>query len=245
MFRLRPNLVLPLALVLATLDLAACSGRPEQPILNQFFTASRLRDRTSLDNFALVMFDPRTDGTVNGFSIVSVSPESRRPLNIKALVQANDEAEAAADEFNRRRYAYQSENIDAIRRVIKAEESHETLKGKDADVQADWTKLRDEGAAVDKRLDEAKERLKAETGAASLSVYSPANPIDITKHEGDVVAKEVIVSASVRQPDGRSVRKNLVVTMVRAELKGGKPVTGKWVITAVKPASIAGGTKTS
>jgi hypothetical protein len=245
MFRPRPSFALPLALLLITLDLAACSSRPEQPILNQFFTASRLRDKTSLDDFALVMFDPQTEGVVNTFSITSVSPEKRRPLRIKALVQAENEAQAAADDFNRRRYTYQTENIDAIRRVLKAEESHETLKGKDAEVQADWTKLRDEENEVDKRLDDARDKLKAETGAASLSVYSPLNPVDITKYDGDVVSKDVIVSASVKQPDGRTATRSLVITMVKAELKGGKPITGKWVITAVKPVGVAGATKTS
>ncbi|MGE5244225.1 MAG: hypothetical protein ACM3SQ_08355 [Betaproteobacteria bacterium] len=245
MLRLRPSSALPLALVLMTLDLAGCSSRPEQPILNQFFTASRLRDRTSLDDFALVMFDPATQGTVNSFSIASVSPETHRALNIKALVQATSEAQAAVDDFNRRRYAYQSENIDAIRRVLKAEEAHAALKGKDAEVQADWTKLRDEGGEVDKRLSEARDRLKAETGAASLSVYTPLNPVDITRYDGEVISKEVMVSASVKQPDGRTLRKNLAVTMIRAELKGTKPVSGKWVITSVKEASAPGATKTS
>ncbi len=245
MFRLRPSLALPLVLALTTLDFAGCSSRPEQPILNQFFTASRLRDTTSLDDFALVMFDPRTQGTVNTFSITSVSPESRRPLDLKPLVAANNEAQAAVDDFNRRRYAYQSENIDAIRRVLKAEESHEELKGKDADVQAAWTKLRDEGTQVDKRLNETQEKLKGETAAAGLSVYSPTNRVDITKYDGDVISKDVTVSASVKQPDGRTARKSLVITMVKAELKGAKPISGKWVITSVREASVSGATKTS
>jgi hypothetical protein len=242
MNRPRPSAALSLA-VLLTLAALACSSGTERPILNQFFTASRLRDRTSLDDFALVAFDPATQGSVNSFSITSISPESRRPLNIKPLVAERRAAQAADDDFNRRRYQYQTENIEAIRRVLKAEEAHETLKGKDAEVQAEWTKLREEGDAVDKRLDEAKSKLEAETRGASLSVYNPLAPVDVTKFDGDVVSKNVTVSASVKQPNGGTVRKTLVVTMVRAELKGDKPITGKWVITAVQDQAAADATK--
>ena len=38
----------------AAVMVGACSSPPEQPILYQFFTASRLRDSTSLQNFAVV-----------------------------------------------------------------------------------------------------------------------------------------------------------------------------------------------
>ncbi len=60
---------------LALAAAAACSGHPEQPILNQFFTASRLRDNTSLNNITMVSFEPRTQGTVTTFDIVTVTPE--------------------------------------------------------------------------------------------------------------------------------------------------------------------------
>ena len=76
--------VLPLAFALTATTAGGCS-RPEGPILRQFFSASSLRDNTALDNFALVRFDPRTDGTVTTFRIDSVSPGRTRPLDVKSL----------------------------------------------------------------------------------------------------------------------------------------------------------------
>jgi hypothetical protein len=56
---------------------AACSVRPEQTIVSDFFAASRLRDLTALSRFATVVFEPRERGTVTEFTIRSVSPERR------------------------------------------------------------------------------------------------------------------------------------------------------------------------
>jgi hypothetical protein len=75
MYRPRPTFAVLLAASLTVLAAAACSSGPEQPILNQFFTASRLRDNTSLQNFATVSFDPSSEGTVSSFQIQSVTPE--------------------------------------------------------------------------------------------------------------------------------------------------------------------------
>jgi hypothetical protein len=43
----------------------------EQLLLERFFFNSRLRDRTALQQISTVIFEPREQGTVNGFSIVS------------------------------------------------------------------------------------------------------------------------------------------------------------------------------
>ena len=49
-----------LATLLAAATLIGCSSTSEQPILNQFFTASRLRDNTTLAGFAVASFEPGT-----------------------------------------------------------------------------------------------------------------------------------------------------------------------------------------
>jgi len=82
------------AVSLSTLTVAACSGGSEQPVLNQFFSASRLRDKTALQSFARVAFEPRLQGTINRFVITSVTPEQRKPLKGRALAQEHDAAQA-------------------------------------------------------------------------------------------------------------------------------------------------------
>jgi hypothetical protein len=52
----------------------ACSiPPPEYPILQQFFSASRLRDLTALQRIATVVFEPREQGVVTEFTITGVA----------------------------------------------------------------------------------------------------------------------------------------------------------------------------
>ena len=68
---------MPLCLLLAV----ACSAGSEQFILGEFFGASRLRDRTALQGFATVPFEPHVQGIVTSFTIARVGPEEYRPLS--------------------------------------------------------------------------------------------------------------------------------------------------------------------
>jgi hypothetical protein len=54
----------------------ACSVPAEQPIISDFFAASRLRDTTALSRFSTIVFEPREQGTVPAFHIRSVSPDT-------------------------------------------------------------------------------------------------------------------------------------------------------------------------
>ncbi len=63
-------------MVFAALIATGCSPPAEQPLLQQFFAASRLRDRTALQNIATIVFEPREQGTISTFEITNVS--SRR-----------------------------------------------------------------------------------------------------------------------------------------------------------------------
>ena len=247
MYRPRPSASALLAAALAVLTVVteACSSAPEQPILNQFFTASRLRDNTSLQNFAIVSFDPATSGTVNSFSIISVGPEQKRPLDLRALGKALDDAQAEDDALVRRKVDYQNENMEAIRRLLKAERENEKLKGKDAEVQAAWTKFREDMSQTMKKVAQAKSRFAAEGGLVELSVSDPRNPVDVKKYDAELVMKDITVSASVKQPGGQTIKKTLVVTMQRAILKGDREITGRWVITSVKDTAVPAGTKSS
>jgi hypothetical protein len=86
----------PLALLCATGFALACSVPAEQPIVSDFFSASRLRDTTALSRFATVVFEPRDQGTVPSFHIRIVSPEAsvgdmaRKDVTILATVRTPD-----------------------------------------------------------------------------------------------------------------------------------------------------------
>ena len=235
-----------LLLALTALGLTACSSSPEQPILNQFFTASRLLDNTSLDNFSTVIFEPSTHGTVLSFTIAGVTPEQHKVTDIKALAQAQDEAKAADAAYNTRKSEYESENMEAIRRVLKAERENASLKGKDAEVQATWIKFREEGTQISRRISAARTKLASERSVVDLSLSAdPRNPVDLKKYDTELVSKDVTVSATVKLPTTQTAQRTLIVTMQRAVLRGDKPITGRWIITNVKDAAASPASKTS
>lgn len=60
-----------------------CAVAPEYLLLERYFAASRLRDRTALARFATVVFEPHINGTVSTFEILAVTPE--RPSAISGM----------------------------------------------------------------------------------------------------------------------------------------------------------------
>jgi hypothetical protein len=79
-----------LAVSLIAATLVACLAPAEQPVLNQFFAASRLRDHTALSAFATVAFEPNTHGIVNTFAITNVTPEQRQPLGRETVRKTSE-----------------------------------------------------------------------------------------------------------------------------------------------------------
>src|SRR5205823_15106229 len=133
---------------------------------------------------------------------------------------------------------------EAIGRALKAERDNARLKGKDAEVQTQWARFREEGTHVSKKVTEAKGKLASEQSVAQLSFADQRTPIDLKKHDGELVTKEDTVAAPVKLPSGQTAQKTLVITMKRAVLKAEPEVVGRWVITSIKDASTIAG-KTS
>lgn len=226
-----------LAFTLAAATLIGCSSTPEQPLLQQFFTASRLRDNTTLAGFAAAAFEPGTDGIITTFSITNVTPEQRQPLTLKTLAKAHEDAKAADVEFTKRKDAYQAENLDAIKRVIAAERSNAKIPSKDAAVQATWSKFLEDGVAASRKVGDARRKLASETLVVDMSINGGPTRIDVTTYDGELVSKDVSISAPVKLHSGQIAQKHYVVTMQRAILHADKELTGRWIITGIKDAS--------
>jgi hypothetical protein len=229
-------------MVLAVAALSACSSpnASEENLVRQFFRASGLRDSQTLSNFATVSFEPKTEGTVSDFEVTAVSPERTEPLRVIEMSKALEEAEAANKAFNEKKKTYQDANADAIDRVLKAESAGRKLTGRDAQVQAEWTKWRDESSAEAKKVSAAKMALSDARPIAELSLMANAGAPTPTVEElnGTLVSKDISIRAQVRGPDGgATTEKNYVMTVQRAIVKTDKGErTGKWIITGLKPA---------
>ena len=240
----RPNsklwFVIP-ALVLAVVA-SACGGGDEEVLFNKYFTASKVGDNMTLANIATVAFDPKTDGQMQSFSIVSVSEPVVTPLEIKKHAA---DLKAAADEektFSEKKKVFQDANGDAIDRILKAEQKNQTLKGKDAELQKEWTKWREETAVYAKRVSEVRKKVAADQPLVEISCQDQRNPIDTTAYEGESASKDVTISGKVKTEAGVAAKKYLF-TLQRITLHGvnGKDVVGRWVITTAEGRAVRRG----
>jgi hypothetical protein len=215
---------------------AACGGGGEQQFIQKYFMAAKVRDQGTLGNIATVGFDPDKDGVVQKFSVTSVSPDETKTLQLAQLRKAVEEAEAADEEFSKKRQAFEGENGEAIQRIIKAEQANRTLGGKDGEIQAQWTKWREDGAEYATKVSDARKALADERAIPEVSVFDPQTPIDVTQYEGTLSTRSVTIEAQVDPPGGgERVTKNMTITMSKADLKSGeKQVTGRWIITSIQ-----------
>jgi hypothetical protein len=227
------------ALLIAIVVMVSCGGSGEEKTtLMKYFNASKMRDNVTLANIATVAFDPTKDGQVQSFSIVSETPDQVAPLTLKKYAAALKDIQASEAEFAKKKKEFQDANGDAIDRILKAEGANKPLKGKDADLQKEWTKWRDETAVEAKKVTEAKKLANEGRNVVEISVQDPRNPVNVTDYEGDVATKELTIDAKVKSPEGTSSQKQFVFTLQRVILKGvvgkdGKPgdLNGRWVVT--------------
>jgi hypothetical protein len=230
-------------MVLSVAALSACSSpyASEENLVRQFFRASSLRDSQTLSNFATVSFDAKSEGTVGtgDFEITAVSPERSEPMRVIELDKAVTDADAANKAFNEKKKTYQDANSDAIDRVLKAESAGRKLTGRDAQVQAEWTKWRDDSGAEAKKVSAARQELSNARPIAELSLMANSGAPAPTVEElnGTLVSKDVTVKAQVKDAAGAIVEKTYVMTVQRAVVKTDKGERqGKWIITGIKPA---------
>jgi hypothetical protein len=223
--------LLPLALLAA-----ACTRAPEQQQLTQFFRASRARDNTTLAMMSAVEFDPREQGTVEDFEITSVSPEQRRPLALKALMEAEKTARAAESEFAKRKMEYQIANQKVLEVVVKLERDPTAkLTPAQQAVKTAWDKWREESTTHTRAVSAARAAVTAGIGPAEASLTQPNQPgFDAATFEGELVTKDVAIAADIRTPQGQTESKNLTITFARvAGTLAGAPREGRWIITKI------------
>jgi hypothetical protein len=209
----------------------SCSRPPEQQFLTQFFRAAKGRDNTTVGRMSAVQIDPRTQGSVEDFSIESIGPETRTPLTFKPLYEA--EAKAAEEEkaFLKTKIEYQNANIKAIEEILKLEAVGDTkLNAAQQKTKAEWDKWREGISAHARNTSAATAAIKNATGVAEASLTQPGQPaLDPKAFEGETIKKDVTVKANFKSPEGAMSEKTLVITIERVAGGGreGRPIITK------------------
>ncbi|MCY3846713.1 MAG: hypothetical protein OXH69_24595 [Acidobacteria bacterium] len=215
---------------------AACGGGGEElSIMRSFFQASRYGDRTTLGNMSMVVFDPQEEGIASSPSVEAVTEEQRRPLRMIELSEELQTLRADETAFREEKKAYQDENFDVIARVVEAERAGEDVRRRDQEVQEAWAKWVEDEREFARQVSAKQNELNDESRIAQVSTYDPANPLNVVEFEGELISKEVTVSASIER-DGSSEDRTMTVTLQMVELAGGETgmIEGRWIITAIE-----------
>ena len=220
-----------LLFVPVTLLVVGCSRPPEHQFLNQFFRAAKARDNPTVGRMSAVMIDPREQGSVEDFSIESVSAETRTPLTFKPLFEAEQKAAEEEKAFLKTKIEYQKANIKAISEILQLEAVADAkLNAAQQKTKAEWDKWREGIATHARTTSAATAAIKRSTGVAEASLTQPGQPpLDPRTFEGETIRKDVTVKASVKSPDGATADKTLVVTIERVAGGGreGRPLITK------------------
>lgn len=221
------------ALLLAVVAMVACGGGEEKTLLNKYFMASKMGDNLTLANIATVAFDPKIDGQMQTFSIVVAGEPKVTKLDLKAHAEALRKATEEDKAFTEKKKAYQDANADAIDRILKAEQKNQPVKGKDAEIQREWNKFREETAAMSRKVSEVRKAANQDRPIVEISAQDQRNPFDVMAYDVDLATKEVTIEGQVKPETGDAVTKTFVLTLQQATVKGvnGKDVVGRWVIT--------------
>lgn len=216
----------------------ACGSTPiEQQLLTQFFRAARVRDNTTLASMSAVSFDPRTEGTVENFKIDSIGEPQRRKLQVQEFTAEQDKIRTDQVEFTRKmRDFYQSNSI-AIDRAMKADQAKQTVRGKDAELLAEWKKWDTDSRDLERKVSQSRQKVAKERSSAVASLTAPGrDDVDVSGMDVDIITEPVTVTAQVQSPDGKTTPKTMVVTLQRASgKKDGQTLEGRWLIMSIQP----------
>jgi hypothetical protein len=172
---------------------------------------------------------------VQSFTVVSASEERTRPLPLKQYAQELADARAKDEELSKQKLSYQNANLAVIQRVTK---DGSRVAAKDKAVADEWAKWSADAAASMKAVSQAQRQLNNYKGIAELSLVRTPAAGNIEGYDGDLVSKDLVIDATVRQPDGTTVQKNFKATLSRARMKNtdGGDIVGRWILTGLVPA---------
>jgi hypothetical protein len=233
----RAILLVPVILGTCLFEFACSSPPVEQQVLTTFFRAARVRDNTTLASISAVNFDPRTEGSVQDFTIDSIGAQQRRTLQLQQLRDEEAKLKDQQVEFTKKMRDYYQSNSVAIDRASKAQQAKQRVTGGDAELLAAWTKWDGDSRDYERKLSQARQKVTRERAAAVGSLTPPGrDDIDLTGMDVDIITEPITVTAQVQSPGGQPAPKTMMVTLQRASgKKDGKAIEGRWIIVSIQP----------
>ncbi len=228
------TLIVTMALLAGGGLLAACGGGgAELTLVRGFFQASRYEDRSTLGNMSMVFFSPQEDGIGSSPSVDNVTEPTRRPLELQSLQSALEEIQSSETNFRAEKKVYQDENEETITRIIETQREGEEVASPDEEVRDAWAQWVEDERAFARKVSDAQTALNDESRIAAASVYDPSNPINVVNYEGELLSKDVTVTADIAL-NGSESERTMVFTMQKVELQGEEGlIDGRWIITAI------------
>ena len=231
------TLIAIISLLMSSGLLTACGGGGEElSLVRAFFTASRYNDRSTLGNMTMVFFTPEEDGIASSPAVDNVTEEQRRSLRLAELGAALEGIQAEETTFRSDKKAYQDENEETITRILQAQRDEEEIDSDDEEIQGIWNTWVSDERDFARKVSDAQNELNQAVRIAEASVYDPSNPINVIDYEGELITKDVTVTASIAK-DGNSEDRTMVFTIQKVELQGGGEeglIDGRWIITDIE-----------
>ena len=243
-FAVRSAILPALATAAAAVFAVACSSPPlEQQLLTTFFRAARIRDNTALASISAVAFDPRTEGSVQEFTIDNIGAPQHRALQLTQLMEDEAKVRAEQVEFTKKMRDYHNANVGAIDRVTRAQKANEPVRGKDAELLAAWMKWDSDSRTYERSVSQARQKVTREraTAVASLTPVG-RDDVDVSGMDVDIITERVTVTAQVQSPDGKTAPRAMGITLQRASGKpqGGQVLDGRWIIMSIQAPGASG-----
>jgi hypothetical protein len=183
-----------------------------------------------------VELNPREQGAVESFSITSIGPETRAPLDFSALIAGVETARRAEADFQQQKKVYSDANLKTIEEVLKLERDPKAkMSPEQQAVKTAWDKWRADTATFVKAVSDARSALAAAVAPAEASLSRPGSPaFDAKAFKGETVTKDVSITSEFRSPENQMSSKNLVLTLTRvAGTLNGETRDGRWIITKI------------
>ena len=119
--------------------------------------------------------------------------------------------------------------------MLASERDEEDVARRDTEVQEAWTDWRQRSIEHAKMVSAAQVELDDEQNEASLSVSNSSDPVTLTEFDGELLTKEVSITADFELVDGTESERSMVITLQKAVLTGsdGTMVEGYWVVSRV------------